>query len=73
MLSSVNQAHAVFSKDYMPPSRLNEHGIVPQAMFADHNNVLASLPDLSAKELRKRGSFSFMTQKQRLELQLQKL
>ena len=42
-------------------------------MIPNNNNFVNDLPELSAKDLKKGGGISFLTKRERLELQLNRL
>jgi hypothetical protein len=42
-------------------------------MLPNHNGFMDNLPELNAKELKKGGGVSFLSKKQRLELQVERL
>ena len=42
-------------------------------MLPNYNNFIDNLPELSAKELKKGGGVSFLSKRQRLEMQLERL
>ena len=73
MLAVVAPQHDVFQKGYKPPPKRLAQQLFQQPMIPNHNGFMDNLPELSAKELKKGGGVSFLTKRQRLEMQLERL
>ena len=73
ILSYVSDEHIVFVKGYRPPPRHKQKEIEQLPMMQGLEGFFENLPELSLKEQKKAGGMSFLSKRQRIELQLARM
>ena len=72
LLATLHPAHEVFQKGYQPPARHQVY-LPKQQMVQNRNGFFDNLKMLSTKELRKKGSISFLSKRERTQFQLERI
>ena len=69
MLRVAAPDHEVFQFGYVPPRRRQQAEGV-QGIVQDEDNFLQNLPDLTAKEMRQRATFSLLSKEDKLKAEI---
>ena len=73
LLSTLHPNHELFQKGYRPPPNLQPQQQQQQQMIPNRNGFFDNLEPLSAKELRKKTSLSFLSKRERMQFELARI
>ena len=73
LVGTLNPENEMFQKGFRPPSSRQANQPIQQMMIPNKGGFFDNLEPLSVKEMKRKGSINFLTKKEKLQFELERI